>query len=65
MTRFKLVDTIDSARVNVYKVDNKEVEKFPVDLYNHIAQNGIRQPTLMRFSLSMRWPVRPQDITNL
>ena len=34
-------------------VDNREVEKFPVDLYKHIAQNGKKQPALLRFSLPL------------
>lgn len=35
------------------KVDNKEVENFPVILYKYIAQNGKKQPALLRFSLPL------------
>ena len=30
------------------KVDSKAVENFPVFLYKHIAQNGKKQPALLR-----------------
>lgn len=35
------------------KVDNREVENFPVMLYKHIEQNGKKQPALLRFSLPL------------
>ena len=35
------------------KIKNKEVEKFPVILYKHIAQVGKKQPALLRFSLPL------------
>ena len=35
------------------KVGNKEVENFPVILYKQIAQNGKKQPALLRFSLPL------------
>jgi hypothetical protein len=35
------------------KVDDKAVENFPVILYKHIAQNGKKQPALLRFSLPL------------
>jgi hypothetical protein len=35
------------------KVDNKEIENFPVMLYKHIGQNGKKQPALLRFSLPL------------
>ena len=35
------------------KVDNKEVENFPVVLYKHIAQYGKKQPALLRFYLPL------------
>ena len=33
------------------KVDDKKVEDFPVILYKHVAQNGKKQPALLRFSM--------------
>jgi hypothetical protein len=35
------------------KVDNKEVDNFPVVLYKHIEQKGKKQPALLRFSLPL------------
>jgi hypothetical protein len=35
------------------KVDNQEVEDFPVVLYKHIPQNGKKWPALLRFSLPL------------
>jgi hypothetical protein len=35
------------------KVDNIAVQNFPVVLYKHVAQNGKKQPALLRFSLPM------------
>ena len=35
------------------KVDNNEVENFPVVLYKHVPQNGKKQPALLRFSLPL------------
>ncbi|MFZ0133779.1 MAG: hypothetical protein WAK95_14660 [Desulfobacterales bacterium] len=35
------------------KVNNKEVENFPVVLYKHIAQNGKKQPARIRFSMPL------------
>ena len=35
------------------KVDEKEIEHFPVDLYKHIPQNGKKRPALLRFSLPL------------
>jgi len=35
------------------KVDNKDVEDFPVYQYKHIAQNGKKQPALLRFFLPL------------
>jgi hypothetical protein len=44
-------------RLNLFemleKVNEKEVENFPVILYKHIAQNGKKQPALLRFSLPL------------
>ena len=35
------------------KVDGKDIEDFPVILYRHFAQNGKKQPALLRFSLPL------------
>jgi len=35
------------------KVDQKKAKNFPVVLYKHIAQNGKKQPALLRFSLPL------------
>ncbi len=35
------------------KLDNKEVEDFPVVLYKQIAQNGKKRPALLRFHLPL------------
>ena len=35
------------------KVDDKEVENFPVVLYKYVAQIGKKQPALMRFHLPL------------
>ena len=35
------------------KVDNKELDNFPVVLYKHIEQKGKKQPALLRFSLPL------------
>jgi hypothetical protein len=44
-------------RLNLFemleKVNDKEVENFPVVLYKHIAQKGKKQPALLRFSLPL------------
>jgi len=33
------------------KIDGNEANNFPVVLYKHVAQNGKKQPALLRFSL--------------
>jgi len=43
LTLFEMLD-------NVHK---KEIEKYPVILSKHIAQNGKKQPALLRFSLPL------------
>lgn len=35
------------------KIDNKDLEHFPVILYKHIAQVGKKQPALLRFFLPL------------
>ena len=35
------------------KVDGKDIEDFPVILYKHFAQNGKKQPAVLRFSLPL------------
>jgi hypothetical protein len=41
LTLFEMLETMDE----------KETDKFPVDLYRHIPQNGKKRPALLRFSL--------------
>lgn len=43
LTLFKMLDN----------VDEKEAGRFPVFLYKHIAQNGKKQPALLRFDLPL------------
>jgi hypothetical protein len=35
------------------KIDDKEVENFPVYLYKHVPQNGKKQPAVLRFYLPL------------
>ena len=42
-------------RINLFekleKIDTREIEKFPVELYKSMPQSGKKQPALLRFSL--------------